>query len=91
MFLSAGQLRNHAVREFEPLCLAQEFSCQRLFLQPLLHRDQDRDLVDKPCIDLRCLMDAVNRKSAAECFCDRPDSLVVHLPKLSVKLCVVQF
>ena len=47
-------------------------------LQCLFHFYQNRDLVDKPQVDLRNIMDLFVCDALSDCFCDLPDSSVIY-------------
>ena len=86
----SGQRCDHTVREFHALGFPQQVFRQRLLFQRLLHLRQMRDLVQKPGINLRRLVDAFPRKSTPKCLRDDPDSLVIDILKLFMKLFVIE-
>ena len=76
------QLSDHIIREFNPLGLSQQFLCQLLFFQSLLHFYQDSDLINKPDINFGNIMDSLIRNISSYRFCDTPDTHIIYDMKL---------
>ena len=86
----SGQGCDHIIRKFHALGFPQELFRQRLLFQSLLHLRQMRDLVQKPGVNLRRLVDAFPGKSTPKCLRDDPDPLVIDILKLFMKLFVIK-
>ena len=78
IFFSSGQARDDIIRELDALRLAQQIFRQLLLTQRLLHLHEDRQLVDKPDIDLRDLMDLLVGNALADRFGNTPDPHIVY-------------
>ena len=90
---NAGQPCDHVVRELDPLGLFEKLCSQfRLSfthcLQGIFHLHKDRQLVDKPHIDLGNGVDLFIRNASAQRFRNPPDPHVIHLFHLLPKLTV---
>ena len=72
------QFCNHIIREFHAFCFSQQIFVQFSGLQRIFHLGQDRDLIDKPQIDLGDLMDLLLRNSNTDRLCNSPDSHIIY-------------
>ena len=73
----SGEICDHIVRELKTFRFTQQILGQFLCLQRLLHLYQDRDLVNKPYVDLCDGMDLFVGNAAAHCLCNSPDSHII--------------
>ncbi len=77
-FLLACNLRNHLVRELHALCFLHHFLCDlRCFAQCLLFLYDIVNLIDKPDIYFRDIMNFLCRNSTAQCLCNNEDTTVI--------------
>ena len=77
-FCLACQVSNDVVRELHTFCFQKEVFVQFLSLQSLLHLNQDSQFVDEPDVDLCDVVKFLLGNISAECFCDLPDTAVIH-------------
>ena len=79
---------NDVVRELHAFCFQKKFFGKLSVLQCILHTYQNCNLVNEPDIDLCDIVKHGLRHTAADCFCNLPDSAVIYDLKLCKKLLV---
>ena len=91
IFFSSNQTGNDIIREFDSLCLFEKLygkifgmcsdcrrNCRIACNQSLFHLYKNGNLIDKPKINFCNLMNMLIRNTTAKCFCNDPDSTVIH-------------
>ena len=73
---------DHGIRKLHPFCFLQSLGVQRLILKLLLHLYQNGDLINKPQVDLRRLMDGLVADPLTDSLRNLPDPAVVYHLKL---------
>ena len=74
----SGKVCNDIIREFHTFCFQKKLFCKLLALQCLLHLYQDRNLINKPPVNLGNIMQLFLRHISADSLCNLPDSAVIH-------------
>ena len=78
LFCFACKAGDNVVRELHTFCFQKKLFGKFSGLQGIFHSNKDCQLVNEPDVDLGNVMKHGLRHTTADCFCNLPDSAVVH-------------
>ena len=77
-FCFTCQTSNDIIRKFHALCFQKKLFCKLSGFKCIFHSNKDCQLINEPDINLGNVMKHGLRHTAADCFCDFPDSAVIY-------------